>query len=88
VATEVTFIYSSGTGMENLDTLYDSLLASGTTSQAGFVSLDDATAINESDENRYGHLRERQHRSDPGLFLLKTVLSPPPGACCSAAAAC
>jgi probable HAF family extracellular repeat protein len=44
------FIYTSSTGMENLNTLYASLLVSGTGPQEGFVSLTNATAINSSGE--------------------------------------
>jgi probable HAF family extracellular repeat protein len=45
---ESAFLYSTATGMENLNTLYASLLVSGTGSQKGFVSLIDASAINAS----------------------------------------
>jgi probable HAF family extracellular repeat protein len=40
------FLYSSATGMENLNTVYASLLVSGTGSQTGFVALTNATGIN------------------------------------------
>jgi probable HAF family extracellular repeat protein len=43
---EHAFLYSTGSGMVDLNTLYASLLVSGTTSQAGFTVLTDATAIN------------------------------------------
>jgi probable HAF family extracellular repeat protein len=48
--TDVAFLYTAATGMENLNTLYASLLVSGTGSQTGFVSLTQANAINAAGE--------------------------------------
>lgn len=42
------FLYSSSTGMEDLNTLYASLLVSGTGTQTGFTSFDMAADINAS----------------------------------------
>lgn len=42
------FVYSTSTGMQDLNTLYASLLVSGTDSKAGFTSLTVANGINNS----------------------------------------
>lgn len=46
----VAFLYTDDAGMQDLNALYSSLLVSGTDSRKGFVSLDDANAINNSGE--------------------------------------
>jgi probable HAF family extracellular repeat protein len=72
------FVYSSGTGMENLNLTYASQLVSGTTLQAGFVSLEDATAINNSGQIAGYGTYWNGTTDQTEAFLLDPVAAPEP----------
>ncbi len=74
------FLYTATGGMQDLNTLFSSLLVSGTGSQAGFTDLIEATAIN--DEGQIVGEGDYYNGSTTygAAFLLNTDMVPEPPA--------
>lgn len=70
------FIYLPGTGMEDLNVLYRSLLVSGTDSQAGFTQLIDANDINDEGQIVGEGIYYNGTTSYESAFVLDTAPEP------------